>query len=302
MKNSSDQMELVNIEHSTDQQNQSKTAKNPTSEHQPLLNVDEHSTSSSHTAKQGQHTRFTITPVTTNSTSTNSSTLNANTNASLLSIPQPPADTEDYSDLLLKYVRENRANKLRELFELTRLGEQSNADAAAKAYFEKIKLDVDIHDEMRQTPLLVATRMDFHEVAMLLIEHNANVNKCDADNWTPLMNAAKNGNVALCRALLEKKALVEARDTGQFTPLMWACYKNRADTVRLLLDSNANPNAQCKNTICCLTWAAGRGHAKVVDELLTCKQIKVNLQARISSFFISSFYWDMVAINFSIKT
>lgn len=112
----------------------------------------------------------------------------------------------------------------------------------------KLKVDLEYHDSSKQTPLIIACRINSYDIASLLIENGAKVNSKDMDTWTPLLNAAKNGNSRLVALLLEKKANVDDKDCGGFTPLMWACYKNHLDAVKLLLKHNANPNAQCKVT------------------------------------------------------
>jgi ankyrin repeat protein len=201
---------------------------------------------------------------------------------------------DDHSDLLLRYVRENRLNKVRELFDLRRdagqiLSDENlnyNSVSSTRSNYLKqvqVRFDINVLDEYKQTPLHIATRLNFHEIAALLVEEGAKVNESDADNWSPLHNCAKNGNADLARILIEKKASIDAKDTANFTPLMWACYKNRLECVKLLLKSNANPNAQCKNSICCLSWACGRGYVEIVNELLDSRNIKVNLQDQNSS-------------------
>lgn len=45
---------------------------------------------------------------------------------------------------------------------------------------------------------------DFEEMVKLLIEHKANVNANDTENWTPLHAAATCGHTNICRILIEK--------------------------------------------------------------------------------------------------
>ena len=114
---------------------------------------------------------------------------------------QPELTNDDYSDLLLRYVRENRLNKVKELFELKRdasrilSDEQNNLNynsitSTHSNYINQVqvKFDINVLDEYKQTPLHIATRLNFHEIALLLLEEGAKVNESDADNWTPLMN------------------------------------------------------------------------------------------------------------------
>jgi hypothetical protein len=112
----------------------------------------------------------------------------------------PELTSDDYSDLLLRYVRENRLNKVKELFELKRDASRILSDenlnynsisSTRSNYLQQVqvKFDINVLDEYKQTPLHIATRLNFHEIAVLLIDEGAKVNESDADNWTPLMNS-----------------------------------------------------------------------------------------------------------------
>ena len=112
---------------------------------------------------------------------------------------QPELTSDDYSDLLLRYVRENRLNKVKELFELKRDASRILSDenlnynsisSTRSNYLQQVQVrfDINVLDEYKQTSLHIATRLNFHEIAVLLIDEGSKVNESDADNWTPLMN------------------------------------------------------------------------------------------------------------------
>ena len=197
----------------------------------------------------------------------------------------------DYSsDALLNYCRDNNILAVKEIltFEENNLRNDNNelnqADTANNLQaLKRVKIDLEIQDEVCQTPLIIATRNNFTEIANLLIEHNANVNASDLDSWTPLLNSSREGNLELVEKLLQKGASIELRDCGGFTPLMWSCYKNHVNLVKCFIKNGANVNAQCKNSISCLSWAAGRDYYEVVVQLLKVNYIKVNSQDRNSS-------------------
>lgn len=197
----------------------------------------------------------------------------------------------DYSsDALLQYCRDNNLNAVKEIINFdfnnikTEANELNQADTANNLQaLKRIKIDLEFQDEANQTPLIIATRNNCTEIALLLIEHNANINAHDLDSWTPLLNASREGNIELVEKLLARNASIECRDCGGFTPLTWACYKNHVEIVRILIQNGANANAQCKNSISCLSWSAGRGFYEVVTELLKVSYIKVNSQDRNSS-------------------
>ena len=212
----------------------------------------------------------------------------------------PNIQNYDYSsESLLLFVREGNLRVVKDILEHSSLSTSKDTSQqrqqfdnyltvtsrTGKMFLDKesrasSNIEIECTDDVKQTPLILATRYDYLDIAELLLNYGASVNKSDVDQWTPLLNACKNGNLKLAELLLEHKANVEDRDCGGFTPLMWACYKNHLEIVRLLLNQGANPNVQCKNGISCLSWAAGRGFISVADELLNVPNIKVDTQDR----------------------
>ena len=69
------------------------------------------------------------------------------------------------------------------------------------------------------TPLLQAAVQRFPEVAKVLLQHRADVNKADNSRVTPLRIAAHNGSVELAQVLLEYRAQVNMADRKKLTPL-----------------------------------------------------------------------------------
>lgn len=191
---------------------------------------------------------------------------------SLFHPSQPKTDIVEYSaDALLQYTKEGNYELVKEVIDHFKFlnhsvsdsnfvrhhGTSSNSNtvtsaSSSKAYESlalqkaKSRVEIEISDSSKQTPLIIACRINSYEIASILIDNGANVNSKDMDLWTPLLNAAKNGNFKLVSLLLEKKAHVDDKDCGGFTPLMWACYKNHLEVVKLLLKNKANPNSQCK--------------------------------------------------------
>ncbi|KYM87025.1 hypothetical protein ALC53_03642 [Atta colombica] len=115
--------------------------------------------------------------------------------------------------------------------------------------------------------ILAATKGKIHFVREL-INHGADVNAEDADNWTALLCAAKEGHTEICLELLEHGADLEHRDMGGWTALMWATYKGKSTTVTMLLGRGADVNAHGNFHISSLVWAAGRGYTDIVKDLI----------------------------------
>ncbi|KYN42277.1 hypothetical protein ALC56_03415 [Trachymyrmex septentrionalis] len=115
--------------------------------------------------------------------------------------------------------------------------------------------------------ILAATKGKIHFVREL-INHGADVNAEDADNWTALLCAAKEGHTEICLELLEHGADLEHRDMGGWTALMWTTYKGKSATVTMLLGRGADVNAHGNFHISSLVWAAGRGYTDIVKDLI----------------------------------
>ena len=80
--------------------------------------------------------------------------------------------------------------------------------------------------------------MDNWDIAQLLIENSADVNKEDERKiYTPLCFAAYNGNVEVVKVLLEAGTDVNKLDKDKHTPLYYAAHNGHAMTVRLLEDA-----------------------------------------------------------------
>jgi len=73
-----------------------------------------------------------------------------------------------------------------------------------------------------KTPLLYAARDGRLEVAQLLVEAGADIEKADADGVTPLLMSILNGQVPVARYLLDRGANVRATDWYGQTPLFAA--------------------------------------------------------------------------------
>ena len=75
------------------------------------------------------------------------------------------------------------------------------------------------------TPLHEASRWGFTAFVMLLIKHDANLNKTNKFGDTPLILAAKHNKMANVRALIEAKADTTLRGDGNKTAAEWAEHK-----------------------------------------------------------------------------
>ncbi|OHT12473.1 hypothetical protein TRFO_17616 [Tritrichomonas foetus] len=72
------------------------------------------------------------------------------------------------------------------------------------------------------TPLHVAAKNGFADVAKLLIDNGADVNATDNQKQTPLHSAAEDGQDEMCELLLENGAELKVLDIARRSPEMLA--------------------------------------------------------------------------------
>ncbi|XP_065207464.1 kinase D-interacting substrate of 220 kDa B isoform X2 [Planococcus citri] len=136
---------------------------------------------------------------------------------------------------------------------------------------------VDDRDENGATALHFASSCGKLRFVRELLNHGADPNIPDCDNWCPLGLAAKEGFTDVCLALIDHNAELEHKDIGSWTALIWACYKGREDTVTALVNRGADVNASGVHHVTALMWATGRGHTNIA-KFLVSKGAKVTMR------------------------
>jgi ankyrin repeat protein len=101
---------------------------------------------------------------------------------------------------------------------------------------------VDVREEGGGTPLLSASACGRIKAGRYLIDHGADINARDDDDYTPLYFAFK-GHVESVRMLLERgaAAVINLRNTRGETPFHHAARLRHVEIVRLYLDHGADP-------------------------------------------------------------
>ncbi len=99
------------------------------------------------------------------------------------------------------------------------------------------KIDLNPITDDGETPLMMAVFKGQVELAVLMIDKGADVNK---PGWTPLHYAATAGNVQLMAILLENYAYIDAESPNKTTPLMMAAHYGTPGAVKLLLEEGAD--------------------------------------------------------------
>lgn len=109
----------------------------------------------------------------------------------------------------------------------------------ARLLIESKGTPIDDRNENDETPLMIASIKGYVELAKLLIEKGADVNK---PGWTPLHYAASKGNVEMIRLLIEENAYIDAASPNGTTPLMMSAgYSGNPLACKVLLEEGADP-------------------------------------------------------------
>ena len=115
---------------------------------------------------------------------------------------------------------------------------QSESPKSALVLAKHTQTQVNVQNLAGETPLMLAAITNHLELAKLLIERGADVNK---PGWTPLHYASTRGHREMMRLLLDNEAYIDSEAEDGTTPLMMAAYGAPALAVKLLLEEGADP-------------------------------------------------------------
>jgi ankyrin repeat protein len=115
---------------------------------------------------------------------------------------------------------------------------QSESPKSALVLAKHPQTQVNLQNLAGETPLMLAAITNHLELARLLIERGADVNK---PGWTPLHYASTRGHREMMRLLLDNEAYIDSEAEDGTTPLMMAAYGAPALAVKLLLEEGADP-------------------------------------------------------------
>ena len=139
------------------------------------------------------------------------------------------------------------------------------------------QIDIDAKNTNGSTTLMVATNDSKDDVVKALIDHGADVNITDKNDWTPLMCAAKKGDLRIVQALLSAPHInINSKNTSGSTALMVAIENTRDEVVKALINKGANVNAADNKGWTPLLFAAQEGYLKIVQALLSAPEIDIN--------------------------
>ncbi|WP_257265528.1 ankyrin repeat domain-containing protein [Endozoicomonas sp. ONNA2] len=103
-------------------------------------------------------------------------------------------------------------------------------------------VNVNVTNEMGQTPLHTTAFEGKEDYLQLLIDFGAKVNVGNDCGYTPLHEACMNDNVGCAQRLINCQANVNAVGIFRHTPMLLAVYNDSSNCLKLLIDFGARVN------------------------------------------------------------
>nr|XP_025045650.1 ankyrin-3-like [Pelodiscus sinensis] len=153
---------------------------------------------------------------------------------------------------------------------------QKNLHGIVVALLDK-GTDINAHNEMQYTPLLMACEMGKTETAEVLIVKGASLEEKMPNSNTVLHLAVQTGAVSITNLLLRKGMNANITSQGKQTPLHVAALHNKESIVDILINAGAKINAVTKELVTPLHIASQRGNVDVAPQLLH-HQANVNVK------------------------
>jgi ankyrin repeat protein len=122
--------------------------------------------------------------------------------------------------------------------------------------------------EVTDFPLLIAALIENKEIAQLLLDRGAEVNKANKYGNTALHFAAQDGRNELLSMLIERGANVNAKDGFGNTVLYYAFKNKQFIAIETLIKNGANINRERQDVETPLCDAAYKGYKEIVHMLL----------------------------------
>jgi ankyrin repeat protein len=165
--------------------------------------------------------------------------------ALLISIASYMPALADDGDDLLEAARLGKINQVKMLIEM--------------------EVDPNIRDNRGKTPLILAARSNYFQVAQLLIDNGAELEATDAvfQRTALLFAVSTRGQLDMVKLLARKGANLKAADKRGITALMLAVKKK--DIVSFLLSEGADHNVQDVEGWTALFYAASSGYLKSAE-------------------------------------
>jgi len=138
---------------------------------------------------------------------------------------------------------------------------QSESPKVAMVLAKHPQTNVNAKSQLGETPLMLAAINNQIELAKLLIQREADINK---PGWTPLHYAASRGHREMMRLLIENDAYLDSESPNGTTPLMMAAFSNSPLAVKLLLEEGADPTLTNQDNVSALDVAIQKDNPQMI--------------------------------------
>lgn len=122
---------------------------------------------------------------------------------------------------------------------------------------------IDIPDERKSSPLILACYRGNTDVALFIAEKTQNLNY-NSGMGTALMAAVMSGNPIIIRKLIDLKADLNQADNNGKTALIYATFFNKTDIVKQLLDAGADRNMKDSDNRTALDYATFNKNTELI--------------------------------------
>ena len=133
---------------------------------------------------------------------------------------------------------------------------------------DECKLEVDYANDCQETALYWAASNGCIGCLESLIEHKANLERCDKYGITPLMVAAEHGEAKACEVLLEAGANSNHQNQDGETALMKACAEGFIDCVKALIKHNTDHTITDDEGNPAILWCCMTGNMEIFKYLV----------------------------------
>ncbi|QGA20587.1 hypothetical protein EYB26_008293 [Talaromyces marneffei] len=127
----------------------------------------------------------------------------------------------------------------------------------------------ELHFHTRRNALMVAAHCGKDDIADLLIQNNAQLNRTDASGSTALHLAASRGHVSVVELLVMEAIDIEAETRLRRTALWVSANNGHLQTTQMLLENGAKVNARADNQMTALHVAARQGDVEIAGLLVS---------------------------------
>jgi len=157
------------------------------------------------------------------------------------------------------------------------IGAAMNDQPMVIAYLlDEARMDVDYANDCQETATFWSASNGCVACLRVLVEHRANLEKCDKYGITALMVAAEHGEAAAVEVLLDGGADVNHQNQDGETALMKACAEGFLDCVKALMKAGADHSIVDDEGNPALLWCCMTGNMDIfkylVEEALHLKK------------------------------